>query len=65
MKSFIIVLFTRYLGDQSIRMKWAGYVACIREMYMKFWLENLKGRDHLEDLSVDGRNRIGTSGRLL
>jgi hypothetical protein len=21
----------------------------------KFWLENLKGRDHLEDLHVDGR----------
>jgi hypothetical protein len=22
---------------------------------MIFWLENLKGRDHLEDLCVDGR----------
>jgi len=22
---------------------------------MKFWLENLVGRDHLEDLGVDGK----------
>jgi len=21
----------------------------------KFWLENLKGRDHVEDLGIDGR----------
>jgi hypothetical protein len=25
------------------------------EMETTFWSENLKGRDHLEDLSVDGR----------
>jgi len=25
------------------------------EMYIVFWLENLKGRDQLEDLAVDGR----------
>jgi hypothetical protein len=24
-------------------------------MYIKFWLENFKGRDHLENLGVDGR----------
>jgi hypothetical protein len=24
-------------------------------MYTKFWMESLKGRDHSEDLSVDGR----------
>jgi len=24
-------------------------------MYKKFWSENLKGRDHAEDLGVDGR----------
>jgi hypothetical protein len=24
-------------------------------MHTVFWLENLKGRDHTEDLSVDGR----------
>jgi hypothetical protein len=24
-------------------------------MYIKFWSEHLKGRDHLEDLAVKGR----------
>jgi len=24
-------------------------------MHTKFWLENLKGRDHLEDLGIDGK----------
>jgi hypothetical protein len=24
-------------------------------MHTKFWLEDLKGRDHLEDLSIDRR----------
>jgi hypothetical protein len=24
------------------------------EMYTKFWSENLKGRDHLEDQGIDG-----------
>jgi hypothetical protein len=24
-------------------------------MYIKFWSENLKGRDHCENISVDGR----------
>jgi hypothetical protein len=28
-------------------------------MYTIFWLENLKGRDHLEDLGLDGRITIG------
>jgi hypothetical protein len=27
-------------------------------MYTKFWSENLKGRDHAEDLGVDGRINI-------
>jgi len=26
-----------------------------REMHTKFWLENLKGIDPLEDLGVDGK----------
>jgi hypothetical protein len=26
-----------------------------RYIYTKFWLENLKGRDHSEGLGVDGR----------
>jgi len=25
------------------------------EIYIIFWLENLKGRDHLENLNIDGR----------
>jgi hypothetical protein len=25
------------------------------EKVMQFWLENLKGRDHSEDLGVDGK----------
>jgi hypothetical protein len=25
------------------------------EMYTKFWLENLKERDHSEDLGADGK----------
>jgi len=24
-------------------------------MHTRFWLENLKGRDHYEDLGIDGR----------
>jgi hypothetical protein len=27
-------------------------------MYTKFWLGNLKGRDHSEDLDIDGENYI-------
>jgi hypothetical protein len=42
---------------KSRRMRWEGRVTCTREMimYMKFWSENLKGRDHSEDVGVDGR----------
>jgi hypothetical protein len=29
------------------------------EMHTKFWLENLKGRDHSEDLGIDGRIVLG------
>jgi hypothetical protein len=35
------------------KMRWLGYVACMGEM--KFWSENPKGRDHFEDLGLDGR----------
>jgi hypothetical protein len=38
-------------------MRWAEDVACmgeIRNMYI-IWSENLKGREHSEDLGVDGR----------
>jgi hypothetical protein len=32
-------------------MRWMGLVACMGI----FWVENVKGRDHLEDLSMDGK----------
>jgi hypothetical protein len=33
------------------------HVACMGKMRMrtKFWLENPKGRDHLEDIGIDER----------
>jgi hypothetical protein len=31
------------------------YVWEILEMYTEFLFENLKGRDHLRDLGIDGR----------
>jgi hypothetical protein len=39
------------------RMKLTGHVAHMGEMRNgnKFWSENLKGRDHMEDLHVDGK----------
>jgi hypothetical protein len=43
------------------------YAHSIYEMVTVFWLENLKGRDHSEDLDVDGRIILewilGTYGR--
>jgi hypothetical protein len=42
---------------KSRRMTWARHVACMGKMKMHviFWLESLKGGDHLEDLGIDGR----------
>jgi len=31
------------------------------EMHTIFWLENLKGRDHLEDLGIDGKVMLNGS----
>jgi hypothetical protein len=41
---------------KSRRMRWLGHVTLKEDMKMliKFWLESLKGRDHSEDLGVDG-----------
>jgi hypothetical protein len=44
------------------RMRWIGHIARAekrQEMCTKFWSENLKGRDHFEDLGIDGRTRSG------
>jgi hypothetical protein len=42
---------------KSRRMTLAGHVARVGEMRnaYNFWLENLTGRDHSEDLGVDER----------
>jgi hypothetical protein len=33
-----------------------GHVICMGEMRnTKYWLKNLKGRDHMEDLVVNGK----------
>jgi hypothetical protein len=42
---------------KSRRVIWAGYVAHAgngRNAY-KIWQENLKSRDHLEEIGLDGR----------
>jgi hypothetical protein len=58
MKSFIYVCSRNIIRDiKSRKMRWAGKVAHMGEMKMnsKFWSENLKGRDHSEDLGMDGK----------
>jgi len=42
---------------KSGKMKWRAHVARMEEMkkQTKFWSQNLKGKDHSEDLGVDGR----------
>jgi hypothetical protein len=42
---------------KSRRIRWSGQVARMGKMKMHtvFWSENLKGRDHSEDLGVDER----------
>jgi len=42
---------------KSRRMKWAGNVARMGrgEAYAYFWWGNVRKRDHLEDVGVDGR----------
>lgn len=39
---------------------WVGYVNCMGrlEIHTKFWLENLRGSDHLADLSVEESTRM-------
>jgi hypothetical protein len=42
----------------SRRIRWARFVARVGErgqVYTGFWLENLRGRNYLRDLGVDGK----------
>jgi hypothetical protein len=56
------VLHNLYTSPNIIRMiksrciGWAGHIACMGKMKNEYQnlSENLKGRDHLEDLGVDG-----------
>jgi len=42
---------------KSRRMRWAGHVARMGtgEVLIRFWWGDLRERNHLEDLGVDGR----------
>jgi len=42
---------------KSRQMRWVGHTARMEAMRMHttFWSENLKGKDHLEHLGVDGK----------
>jgi hypothetical protein len=39
------------------RMRWVGHVECLEERggAYRFWQGNLRQRDHLEDLGIDGK----------
>jgi hypothetical protein len=39
---------------KSRRMRWAGHVACVGEVFAGFWLGSPSVRDHWEDLGVGG-----------
>jgi hypothetical protein len=42
-------------GVKSRRTGWVGHVSYIRkQIFIKFWLENIMGRNNLEDQDTDG-----------
>jgi hypothetical protein len=43
--------------DNSRRMRWAGHVTCVGtgDAYIEFWWGNLRERDTLESLDLNGR----------
>jgi hypothetical protein len=56
MRSSIFCTVTRYYHGDQIKEDEMGGVALMgrREMRTEFWLENLKVRDHSEELGVGG-----------
>jgi hypothetical protein len=42
---------------KSRKMRWMGHVARMedRRMHTEFWWGDLRKKDHLEDLGIDGR----------
>jgi hypothetical protein len=59
--SVICILRKILLGWRSKWGRDGGHVGMGRwEMPAKFWLESLKGRDHSEDLGVDGSHSNGS-----
>jgi hypothetical protein len=45
--NIIRVIKSRRITGQGMQHAWD------REMYRRFWLENLNGRDNLEDLGIE------------
>jgi hypothetical protein len=49
-------------------MRWVGHVACMGKMryVYKIWVRDVKGRDHSEDVDVNGRIILEwTTGKYL
>jgi hypothetical protein len=56
MRSYIAcVLYQMSFGRPNQEMRRSGYVVGMRGMHTKYWSVNVRGRDHSEDLDVDGR----------
>jgi hypothetical protein len=57
MRSFIFEIFKYYQRDKIKRIGWGGHIGRMgaHTSSYKVLLENLKERDHQEDLGVDGR----------
>jgi len=58
MTSFITFKPPDIRVNKSMWMRWTGHAARVGETGKKhtlFWLENLKGNDHSENQSIDGK----------
>jgi hypothetical protein len=42
-------------GDKIKENEMVGHVVHMGEMHTNLWSDNLKERDHLEDLGIDGK----------